>query len=104
MLWWLIDNIGVFQTILGMIALGYGAAFYMTKRVKFLAVALAIVAVIVLLWLLPRFIITDRKRLELTVREMADAVVNGNFDTLRAHLADDFTYAGASREEVVQGV
>src|SRR5437773_8932638 len=35
---------------------------------------------------------------------MADAVVNGKPDVLRGYLADDFSYAGLSRDDIVRRV
>ncbi|MBI3411332.1 MAG: hypothetical protein HY040_23605 [Planctomycetes bacterium] len=102
-MYWLIDNISIWQFLVGVIALAYGAAYYLTKRFKYLAIAGALVAGIVLLWFLPNWIVTDRKRMELNVREMADAVVNGKLETLRAHMADDFEYMGRNRDAAAQG-
>lgn len=102
MLWWLVDNVGIFQIILGICALGFAAAFYLNKRVKFLAIAGAFVAGIALFWLLSQLIVTDRKRLEINVREMADAVVTGKEDVLLGHWADDFQFQGINREPLAK--
>lgn len=99
---WLVDNISTLQVLLGLVALGFGAAFYLTKRVKFLGFAALMVLVIVILGFLPRVYITDRKQLELNVREMADAVATGKADLLRSHLTEDFDFNGRKRAEAVK--
>src|SRR5262245_45163145 len=101
-MYWLIDHVDIWQFLLGIVALGYGVAFYLTKRVRYLAIAGGLVAAIILLWFAPNWIVTDRKRIELNVREMADAVAAQKFEKLRAHLADDFEYGGAGADEVAR--
>lgn len=101
---WFIDNAGSWYLLLGLVTVGFGAAFYVTRRVKWLGAAGAALAAMALVWLLTKLVITDRRQLELNVRAMADAVVEGKAEVLLKHFAKDFKFQGRSRENVAQGV
>ena len=101
---WLIDNANIWYVLLGIALLGFGTAWWLHRRPKYLLAAAAALGLIALLWLLTRLVVTDRKQLELNVRAMADAVVEGKADVLLKFLANDFTYEGRKRELIAEGI
>jgi hypothetical protein len=103
---WLVDNAATVYVLLGMVAGGFAMAWWLTKRVKFLAVAGGIVALMALFWLLTRLVVTDRRQIETNVREMADAAAAGRVEDLVRHLAADVTVQRRDfkRKEVADAV
>ncbi|MCI0639434.1 MAG: hypothetical protein L0Y72_01990 [Gemmataceae bacterium] len=97
MLWWLVDNANFLFLFLGIVALCFGVAFWLNKRVKYLGGVGAAVVAIALLWLLTRIVVTDRKQLELNLNAMAEAVVAGKRSELLEHFAKDFEFRGYDR-------
>ena len=63
-------------------------------------IALAILGAVVLALLLNRLIVTDKKRIERTVQEMADAVAKGDIDLLFSHISEDYRNDTQSRTEL----
>lgn len=103
---WFVDHAGAVYVILGLIALGLLAVFWTNRRVKFLAWTAAPLALMALFWLLTRFVITDREQVRRSVHAMADAVVQGDADTLFKHVAREFVYRprGYNRDTMYQKV
>ena len=52
-------------------------------------IALAVLGALALAMLLNRYIVTDKKRIERTVQEMADAAGKGDIDLLFSHISAD---------------
>ncbi|MGD1000216.1 MAG: hypothetical protein ABSA67_05900 [Candidatus Brocadiia bacterium] len=63
-------------------------------------IALAILGAMALAMLLNRYIVTDKKRIERTVQEMADAAAKGNIDLLFSNISADFDTEAMSREHL----
>jgi ketosteroid isomerase-like protein len=63
-------------------------------------IALAILGAVVLALLLNRFVVTDKKRIERTVQEMADAAAKGDVDLLFSHISADYRDETLSRTEL----
>jgi hypothetical protein len=99
---WILDNPNVVYIPLGMIALGFVTAFWLTKRVKFLALAGGVVLGIGLFWLLTWLIVTDSRQIQLNVQAMADAAVAKDTAGLEKHLARDFRYKQLDRDKVAE--
>jgi ketosteroid isomerase-like protein len=53
-------------------------------------IALAILGAVAAALLLNRFIVTDKKRIERSVEEMADAATKGDVDALFSHVSEDY--------------
>jgi hypothetical protein len=53
-------------------------------------IALAILGAVALAMILNRFILTDKKRIERTAHEMADAAAQGDIDLLFSHISADY--------------
>jgi hypothetical protein len=101
---WLIDSAEIWYALLGIVALGFGTAWWMNRRAKYLLGVVVAISLITLLWLLTRLVVTERKQLKLNVRAMADAVVEGKADVLLNHFAGDFEFQGRKRKELADGV
>jgi len=63
-------------------------------------IALGILGAVVLAVLLNRFIVTDKKRVERTVQEMADAAAKGDIDLLFSHISADYRDDTQTRAEL----
>ena len=100
---WLVDHAGTVYLLLGIVALSLLAAFWLNRRVKFLGLAAGVLLVMVLFWLLSRAVITDRKQIELNLRAMAAAAVEGKADKLLPYLASDFHYEGVVDRRTAEG-
>jgi hypothetical protein len=101
---WLVDNANTWYVLFGMVGIGFGVAWWLQRRSKLLLGVAAAVGLIALTWLLTRLVVTDRKRLELNVRAMADAVVEGKTDVLLKYFANDFEFQGCKRQDLANGV
>jgi hypothetical protein len=97
---WFVDNANLWYVLLGMVALGFGTAWWLRRKTKYLLGTIVAVGVIFLLWLLTRLIVTDRQQLELDVRAMAAAVLASKSDVLLKHLANDFEFQGLKRQDI----
>src|SRR5689334_16404862 len=91
---WLIDNASIWYVLLGIIALGFGTAWWLRRTKQYLVGLGITVAVIGLLWLLTQLVLTDRKQIETSIHAMADAAVAGKADVLLNHFSSDFTLHG----------
>jgi hypothetical protein len=101
---WLVDNFQILSILLGISALAFGAAWWLHRRRQFAIGAAAAVVILVLLWLLTRFIVTDRQQLALNVYAMADAVVAGKSHALVQLLTGDFEFQGHKAPELAAAV
>jgi hypothetical protein len=101
---WLIDSANTWYLLLGIVGLGFGTAWWMNRRAKYLLGVAAAAALIALLWLLTRLVVTERQQLELNVRAMAEAVVEGKADVLLNYFAGDFEFQGRKRKDLADGV
>jgi uncharacterized membrane protein (Fun14 family) len=101
---WLVDNANIVYLLLGSIALGFIVAGWLTRRVKFFALALIPLTLIGLFWLLTRVVVTDQQQIHNSVDAMAMAVVNQDADTLFKHVSKDFQHHGRNRQEMHDGV
>ncbi|MCI0380988.1 MAG: hypothetical protein L0215_25670 [Gemmataceae bacterium] len=97
MLWWLVDNAKISFLFLGIVALCFGVAFWLNKRVKYLGGVAAAVVAIAFVWMLTRIVVTDRIQLELNLHAMAEAVVAGKTSDLLEHFAKDFEFRSYDR-------
>jgi len=98
---WFIDNATIWFLLIGMIALGFGAAWWLGRKREHLIGLIVAIGLIALLWFLARVVVTDRKQLELNVRAMANAVIEGKRDVLQQNLANDFELQGIKRQDLV---
>jgi hypothetical protein len=101
---WLVDHANTIYLVLGAVALGFAAAFWLNKRVKFLAIAGGVLALIGLFWLLTQWVVTDRGQIRRNLDTMASAVVDGDADRLFKYVAADFQYQGMSRKQLYEAV
>jgi hypothetical protein len=97
---WFIDNANLSYILLGIVALGFIGAWWVNKRVKFLAYAGVVVLLICVVWLLTRFVVTDQQQIRRNIEAMADAVVTQDADGLFRHVSTKFMYKGMNREQM----
>ena len=101
---WFVDNAPTLYILIGIVALGFGAAWWLHRRRHYAIGAAVAVVMLALLWLLTRFIVTDRQQLDLNIHAMADAVVSGKTDTLLKLWATDFEFQGHKAPELAVAV
>ena len=93
MLWWLVDHAATVYFILGIVALGLFAVWWMNRRSKYL-LALAIpLGLIALTWLLTLFVVTDHKRLEQICQQIAQGIRQRNLEQVFQHISPAFHQA-----------
>lgn len=102
MLFWLLDRALLINVLLAMLACGLLLRWWATRRGSYLIAASAILGLAAFIFLLTQLIITDRQRLELNVREMANGVLEGNPEAVFKHLASDFTMGNWRRADFIR--
>lgn len=96
---WLVENPTPVYMILGLIALVL-AYLWSNERDKKYAIGLAIVlAAIVLVMLVSRFVVTDHERVVLAVQEMAASVKKKDVDRIFSLISDKFDVRGVSKKQ-----
>jgi hypothetical protein len=100
--YWLVDHANIWYVLLGIIAVGWIAVWWTNRRPKQLLGAGAAIALIVLVWLSTRVVITDRMQLDRNVHAMADAAVDGKRETLLGLFAKDFQFQGHKAPELAE--
>ena len=101
---WLVDNATTWFLLLGIAFLGFAAAWWSNRRRNLLIGAGVALGLLALLWILTQLVVTDRRKIEIAIRAMAEAVVNGRADILDKHLASDFIYHGSRRQDAIDGI
>ncbi len=99
MLGWFVDHATAWYLLLGIITLILVAAWYLHRRLVYLAGAAVAVGLILMVWLLTRLVITDRVQLLRNIQTMADAVRAGKPDEAFRHFSADFHFQHLKREE-----
>ena len=95
---WLTEDPSLAYLVLGLLALGSAAAFWVRQDRRFL-VGLAAAAVLLLIVLLvSRFVVTDREQIALTVREMAAGVGRRDVNGIFSHISDKFRLGGRDKK------
>ncbi len=97
---WLADNANIVYILLGLVTLAFLSAGWITRRVKFFALAGIPILLMVVFWLLTRLVVTDQQQLQASVDEMADAAVKGDAQGLFKHVARDFRHKQLTREQL----
>jgi hypothetical protein len=92
MLWWLVDNANLVLLALVLLALILGVRFWLTRRGAYLIGLGGVVALMVLVWVLSLLIVTDRKRLVLTVEEVAARINKQDLAGAFQYFADDVLF------------
>jgi hypothetical protein len=104
MVWWLVDNASFVYLLLGITALALGAAWWVSRRGKYLLAAGGMVAFLVLFWLLTRLVVTDRKQIVYNIQAMARGVLDGKAEEVFRYVADEFRFEGMKRPEFTDRV
>lgn len=99
---WLADNANIVYILLGLVALGFLSAGWITRRVKFFALAGIPILIMVLFWLLTGLVVTDQRQLHTSVDEMASAAIKGDAAGLFKHLSRDFRHKQLTREQLAE--
>jgi hypothetical protein len=94
---WLVDHAGLAYLLLGSAALMLGSAWWLNRRRPYL-IGLAVVAALLLfLFLLTRFLVTDRQQIERGLQEMAQGVLDEKPKQVFRHLSKQFSFSRVDR-------
>ncbi len=104
MLDWISDHANLFLFALAAIALVLAVAGWLTRRAKFWGYAAGAVGFILLLWLLTKFVVTDRQQITLNLDAMATATKQQNADALFQHISKDFRFGASNRDELYKRI
>jgi hypothetical protein len=91
MLWWLVDNFGIVCWALGIVALGFAAAWWITSRNKCLIGVAVPLVLIVSCWFLSLYVVTDSMLLVQSVESMRDLVNAGKIHDAIEYFDNDVT-------------
>ena len=100
MLDWLADRANVVLFLLAALAIIFLYAWWTTRRAKFWRGAAAVFGVMLLVWLLTKFVVTDRQQIVRNLDAMATAVEKHDADGLFKHVSKDFRFGASNREEL----
>jgi hypothetical protein len=78
MLYWMVDNVAVVLLLLGMVALGFGALWWVNRKRSWLIGCGVTLALMVLVFILSLVIVTDRKQIEGNIDGIRNAFNAGN--------------------------
>lgn len=98
----LVDNANTWYVLFAIIAIGFAAMWWSQRRPRLLIGAAVGVGLIVALWLLTRFVVSDRQQIERKLNDLAAAAVEGKTGVFLDTLAGDFDYGGRKREDVAE--
>jgi hypothetical protein len=90
MLAWPIDNAFYFYVLFICLAAGFLAAWWQTRHPRWLRALAAVAGAAIVLVLLTLFVDTDRKKIERTLREMADNTDRSHLDRVLTHVSEKF--------------
>jgi len=102
MFWWIADRATLFYLLFGMLLCGLLVCWWQSRRGVYLASAGAVAALIALLFLLTITVVTDRQQLELNIRDMAKAVLDGDPEPVFRRLTQDVTIGGHPRDHFIR--
>jgi hypothetical protein len=97
MLSWLVDHAGLVYLFLGIAALVLGSCWWMTRHRKYVLSLAVVAALFVLVFVLTRFIVTDRQQIARNLRAMAAGVVDGKPEQVFRHLSSQFHLGSMDR-------
>jgi hypothetical protein len=96
----LVDHAGLWFLLLGIAGLVLASLWWMTRRREYVWAFAGVAALIALLWLLTRFVVTDRMQIVRTVQVMAQAVQQRNLDEFFKHVASSFRHETMNAPEL----
>jgi hypothetical protein len=98
MLHWIVDHATLFYVLLGLVAAACAAAWWLTRKKGPLIALGVVVGLMLLIFILSLFIVTDRQMLAAAIHEMASAVEENKPEKIVKHLARDFTYGSETKK------
>src|ERR1700736_2124348 len=91
MLFWIVDNVWMIVFVLAIVALGFGYAWWLTRRARWLIGSGVSVGLIVLLFVLSLLIVTDQKQIRANIDAMRNAINAGKADEAAKYFDDVVT-------------
>jgi hypothetical protein len=97
MLDWLLDNAVVIGLLLGVLIIGLGIAFWVTRKRYWLFGVGGVLVLLIIVALLKLFVPTDQSRIKNSIEAMRSAVQKQDTDGVMKHIAKDFSFQGLDR-------
>jgi hypothetical protein len=91
---WLVDDAGVVDVLLGVLALALAAGWWFTRKRGYLVGVGVVVLLVLAVWLLGRFAETDAKQIKGKLEAMAAGVEENNLDKTFQHISEKFRLQG----------
>lgn len=93
MLWWIVDNALWLYLLLGFAAAALAYVWWSNRQGRYLIALGVTLSMLLLVWLLTLWLVTDRMQLQNIIREMASAVEKQDPERLVRHLSPQFRAA-----------
>src|SRR5262249_24656954 len=90
---WLADHANLICLVFGVAALALAVGWWMTRSRKLLLALIPVAVIIAGVFLLSLFVVTDKKRIDQIVQEMAQGVRERNIELIFQHVANAFDRA-----------
>ena len=104
MLAWIADQANVFYFVFGVAVLLLLALGWRTRRAKYWSYAAGAASLLLLVFILTKFVVTDRQQIALNLEAMRRATIDANPDALFAHISKDFRFGTRTRDELYNRV
>jgi hypothetical protein len=91
MLFWIVDNVWMIVFVLAIVALGFGYAWWLTRRARWLIGSGVSGGLIVLLFVLSLLIVTDQKQIRANIDAMRNAINEGKAEEAAKYFDDMVT-------------
>jgi len=104
MLAWIADQAHVLYFVLGATVLLLLALGWRTRRAKYWGYAAGAAGLLLLVYLLTKFVVSDRQQIALNLDAMRQATIDANPDALFAHISKDFRFGTRTRDELYNRV
>jgi len=96
---WLVDHAGLVYLFLGILGLVLGSLWWMSRSRHYLFGLIGAAGLLVLVWLLTLFLVTDRVQIVRNVEAMAQAIDKRNLDQFFKHLSGSFDHEGMNAQQ-----
>lgn len=94
---WLVEDPATVYLLLGLVALGLGVAFWMTRSAKYLVGAAGALILILLVVLLDHLVVTDREKIVLVLQDMTVTANRHDTGGVFAHISESFDRKGMTK-------
>jgi hypothetical protein len=99
MLSWLVDHSALGYLFLGILVLVMACLWWINRKRQYLLGLIGAIGLVVVLWLLTLFVVTDRAQIVHSVQAMAQAIEQRNLDQFFKHVSSSFDHQGMNAQQ-----